>query len=76
MIHLHPGWLGSRLNIIVINIFVKVYGENEWGILSDTRKPLPLLRSMEENHHNINVISNCLTPPLLPAASRGRSGLQ
>ena len=33
MIHLHPGWLGSSLNIIVINIFVKVYGENEWGIL-------------------------------------------
>ena len=32
MIHLHPGWLGSRLNIIVINIFVKVYGENEWGM--------------------------------------------
>ena len=31
MIHRHPGWLGSRLKIIVNivnnNIFVKVYGE-------------------------------------------------
>ena len=31
MIHWHPGWLGSRFNIIVINIFVKAYGENEWS---------------------------------------------
>ena len=29
MIHWHPGWLGSRFNVIVINIFVKAYGENE-----------------------------------------------
>ena len=28
MIHCDPGWLGSRLNVIVINIVVKVYGEN------------------------------------------------
>ena len=31
MIHWHPGWLGSRFNVIVINIFVKAYGENECG---------------------------------------------
>ena len=31
MIHWHPGWLGSWFNVIVINIFVKAYGENEWG---------------------------------------------
>ena len=30
MIHWDPGWLDSRLKIIVINIFVKVYGEYEW----------------------------------------------
>ena len=29
MIHWHPGWLGSMFNIIVINILVKAYGENE-----------------------------------------------
>ena len=29
MIHWDPGWLDSRLKIIVINIFVEVYGENE-----------------------------------------------
>ena len=32
MIHWDPGWLDSRLKIIVINVFVKVYGENEWDI--------------------------------------------
>ena len=31
MIHWHPGWLGSRFNVIVINMFVKAYGENERG---------------------------------------------
>ena len=31
MIHWRPGWLGSMFNIIVINISVKAYGENEWG---------------------------------------------
>ena len=31
MIHWNPGWLGSRFNTIVINIFVKVSGENERG---------------------------------------------
>ena len=31
MIHWHPGWLGSWFNVIAINIFVKAYGENEWG---------------------------------------------
>ena len=32
MIHWHPGWLGSRFNVIIINISVKAYGENEWGL--------------------------------------------
>ena len=31
MIHWNHVWRGSRFNIIVINIFVKAYGENEWG---------------------------------------------
>ena len=31
MIHWNPGWLGSRFNVIIINISVKAYGENEWG---------------------------------------------
>ena len=31
MIHWNPGWLGSRFKIIVINIFVKALGGNEWG---------------------------------------------
>ena len=31
MIHWNPGWLGSRFNIIGINIFEKAYGENERG---------------------------------------------
>ena len=29
MIHWNPGWLGSRFNIIVINVFVSAYRENE-----------------------------------------------
>ena len=32
MIHWNPGWLGSRFNVIIINISVKAYGENEWGL--------------------------------------------
>ena len=31
MIHWNHGWLVSWFNVIVINIFVKAYGENEWG---------------------------------------------
>ena len=43
MIHWDPGWLDSRLKIIVINIFVKIYGENEWEITPTAMLYKPLV---------------------------------